>query len=108
MTKLQLNPKFEKIVFDILKTRPTAIAVFAFGSRVKGSAKPLSDLDLALKGKISKAQLEVLRDHFEQSDLPFKVDIVLWDELDDGFKKHIQNDLVEIKPMNRLLILHDR
>jgi hypothetical protein len=33
------------------------------------------------------------QDDFEESNLPFKVDIVVWDQLDSHFQQHIQKDL---------------
>jgi len=54
----------------------------------------LSDLDLCLKDNYDKSTVRKLQDAFTESDLPFKVDIVVWAELSDGFKKQIEADLV--------------
>jgi len=47
-----------------------------FGSRIKGTSKRLSDLDVCLKDKILDSDYELLKEKFEKSDLPFKVDLV--------------------------------
>lgn len=52
--------------------------VRVFGSRAMGRARPFSDLDLLVRtGKrLSWEQRIALQDAFEQSELPFRVDIV--------------------------------
>lgn len=95
MKSIQLEPKHFTIVKEILKKYE--INVYVFGSRAKNSAKPLSDLDLCLKENYDKSTVRKLQDAFEESDLPFKVDIVVWSELSDGFKNHIENDLVKFE-----------
>jgi predicted nucleotidyltransferase len=93
MKLIQLEPKHLTIVKEIIKKYE--VNVYVFGSRVKNSAKPLSDLDLCLKNNYDKSTVRKLQDAFEESDLPFKVDIVVWSELSDGFKNHIESDLVK-------------
>ncbi|MFZ4402776.1 MAG: nucleotidyltransferase family protein [Pseudobdellovibrionaceae bacterium] len=70
---------------------------YIFGSRAKGTAKPLSDIDLLTKHKITKLQMSSLREELEESSLPMKVDIVVWDDISAEFQKRIANDLIEIK-----------
>lgn len=52
--------------------------VAVFGSRATGRARPYSDLDLLVlePPQLSGSQRADLRDAFEASDLPFKVDVV--------------------------------
>lgn len=93
MKMIQLEPKHLEIVKKILND--FKVLAYVFGSRVKNTAKNLSDLDLCLRDNYDKTIVRKLQDAFEESDLPFKVDIVVWSELSDGFKKHIEADLVE-------------
>jgi hypothetical protein len=55
---------------------------------VTGKAKPFSDLDLAVMGAepLPSATLTALVDAFDESDLPFKVDIVDWAVTEDSFR----------------------
>ena len=92
MKTIQLEYKHLEIVKKILKDMN--ISVFVFGSRAKNKAKPLSDLDLCLKDKYDKSTVRKLQDAFDESDLPFKVDVVVWSELSEEFKKHIETDLL--------------
>jgi type I restriction enzyme S subunit len=46
---------------------------------------------------ISQLEKSELEEQFEESDLPFTVDIIDWDSISAAFKQHIQHDLVTIK-----------
>ena len=69
-----------KIVQTILQRHVPECEVRLFGSRSKRTAKPYSDLDLAIVGKekISRKILHSLKDDFQESDLPFRVDVLDW------------------------------
>jgi predicted nucleotidyltransferase len=65
-------------VKSILRKYVPDCEVRAFGSRVAGTSKEYSDLDLAIVGKekISDAILFALKEDFQDSDLPFRVDVL--------------------------------
>lgn len=73
---------------------PPGVQVLAFGSRARGGAKPWSDLDLCLKGPVGLAEVSALREALVESDLPFRVDLVVWDDLDEGFRQIVARDAV--------------
>jgi predicted nucleotidyltransferase len=91
------SPKHAKIIQDILSRHPYAF--FAFGSRVKGTHKEFSDLDLCYKENISDSVIATLQHEFEQSDLPFKVDIVAWNRCAPEFQQHIADDLISVEKL---------
>ncbi len=68
--------------------------VRAFGSRVTGSAKKHSDLDLAVicQTKLSRRTKTLIREAFEESDLPFRVDVVDYNTASDSFRAIIDAD----------------
>jgi len=73
--------------------------VWAFGSRAKWTAKPYSDLDLAV---ITDQPLPLktsanLSDDFSESDLPWKVDVVDWATTRAPFRKIIERDKVVVQ-----------
>lgn len=74
------------LVKDIMKQYPNTVV---FGSRVKGTQKKYSDLDLAIKDPITGYNYVLLQEAFEESDLPFTVDLVEYDRCDDYFKQII-------------------
>ncbi len=95
MKTIQLEPRHLKIVKDILTNYPFKVLVF--GSRAKGTAKNLSDLDLVILDDIDKSTYRKIMDEFEESNLPFKVDLIIWNKIDSNFQNHIKNDLVELE-----------
>ena len=76
------------IIKQILQKHIPDAEVRAFGSRVSGTAKIYSDLDLAIieKNKITAKVLMQLKDDFEESDIPFRIDILDWYTISDEFK----------------------
>jgi predicted nucleotidyltransferase len=85
-----------RIVRAILHRHLPGRAVWAFGSRVKGSARPYSDLDLAVMGKrpVSLATLAAAKEAFSESDLPWQVDLVDWPSLGQRFRRVIEREHV--------------
>ncbi|GAB4270727.1 MULTISPECIES: nucleotidyltransferase family protein [Deferrisoma] len=71
--------------------------VRVFGSRVEGTARRFSDLDLAVVGPASDEELEALRDAFSASDLPIQVDLVRWEDLPDGIRGAIGGRFVVLQ-----------
>jgi predicted nucleotidyltransferase len=90
--KLQMLPGELEIVCAILRRHVPDRAVWAFGSRVKGTARPCSDLDLTILGDESlplSTQAE-LAEEFAESDLPYKVDIGDWATTSERFREIIR------------------
>jgi predicted nucleotidyltransferase len=98
MKSIQLEERHFRIVNDIFKKYE--VKAYVFGSRARNTAKPLSDLDLCLKDDYDKSTVRKLQDAFEESDLPFKVDIVIWSEISESFIKHIEKDLINFEKQN--------
>ena len=91
---IDLNPKHVETIQRILAEHIPECEVRAFGSRVQWTAKDYSDLDLAVVGSepLSLRQLRRLKEAFEESDLPIRVDVVDWQALADWFKKVIATE----------------
>ena len=71
----------------------------AFGSRATWTAKDYSDLDLAIVGvsALDCRTLGQLKEAFEQSDLPMRVDVLDWHTITDRFRKVIEQDYVVVQ-----------
>jgi predicted nucleotidyltransferase len=95
-----LNEQQLKIVHDILQKHVPEEKIMVFGSRITGTIKPYSDLDLCIMGTqpLSLQQLGDLREDFSESDLPFRVDIVEWTTITPEFKKIIEAHCEELPP----------
>lgn len=92
---IDLRPDHAKIVHEIIaRYLPAGVSVRVFGSRAKWTAKPHSDLDLALKGKqpLPRSVLGDLAEAFSESDLPFRVDVVDWHTVAPSFQAVIDRD----------------
>ena len=78
----------------ILATYTGGCEVRAFGSRINGTSKTYSDLDLAVvgNGKLERRVKMLLREAFEESDLPFRVDVIDYNAVSESFREIINND----------------
>ena len=77
--------------------------VWAFGSRVRGKARPTSDLDFAVLGDapLSFEVLAALRDAFSESNVPYKVDVVDWAATSEAFRDIIRREHVPVQRPGR-------
>lgn len=91
MSTVQLTNEEFNIIKNILQVYPYKF--YVFGSRVKSTAHPFSDLDLCYKSAIPLEVVSEMKEAFEESDLPFEVDLVSWHRCTDDFKACIQSDL---------------
>ena len=98
LEKIDIDAKHLKEILTILKMRAPDSTVIAFGSRVEFTAKPNSDLDLAIICDKKTAQKAIPRivDDFQESDIPFNIDILDYNRLPDNIKKNIDKEFVEI------------
>ena len=91
-TSIQITAEELITVQQILKRNlPQSAIVWVFGSRAGINIKKFSDLDLAIddNSPLPYATIVNLKCDFEESDLPFKVDIVDWHQLDQSFQNRI-------------------
>ncbi len=92
---ITIEPHHYKIVTDIL-SRYKGYDFYAFGSRTKGNPKKFSDLDICILQPAPLSVVGNLKEDFENSRLPYKVDIVLWQRCSAEFQSLIKDDLVKI------------
>lgn len=88
---IKATPEQLRLISAILAAHAPGVEVRAFGSRVGGTPKDYSDLDLALVGpaKLEPAIMATLREAFEESDIPFRVDLLDWHTISKEFQKVI-------------------
>ncbi len=86
-----IEEKHLEIINAILAKYPYTF--YAFGSRVKGAPKKFSDLDVCFIEKIPIIEKNHLEEDFEESDLPYKVDLLDWYQCDEAFQHLIYPDL---------------
>lgn len=100
---IDLNPHHLETVRRILVEHVPQCEVRAFGSRVNSTAKDYSDLDLAVvtPGKLRDDTLRLLKEAFEESDLPFRVDVLDWHATSPQFQKVIEKQYEVIQEARR-------
>jgi predicted nucleotidyltransferase len=67
--------------------------IIVFGSRIHGTAKPWSDLNLAIKADsaLDWKLLAEIKKTFQESELSFRVDVLDWSDIAESFRKAIGN-----------------
>jgi len=93
MNNFQLESRHLKILKDILVKHPYQF--YAYGSRVKGTAKKYSDLDLCYYD-VPRQEISKLREELTKSNLPFFVELVAWKRMRPTFRESISKDLTLI------------
>jgi type I restriction enzyme, S subunit len=96
---IDILPEHWLLVEAILKRHVSKEEVWAFGSRVNGTARKYSDLDLVVitNRPLSLEISAALNDDFSESDLPFKVDVVDWSTTSEAFRSIIELQKVVVQ-----------
>lgn len=85
---LHIEARHLKLIKEILAKFVPGTVVWAYGSRVHGeNLKPFSDLDLVIISdeSLPTSTITALHDAFSDSDLPWRIDLAEWSDLDPSF-----------------------
>lgn len=84
--------RLEKMIVGFLKDEK--VRVVLFGSRSRGDNKLYSDVDVGVipYGKFDKSKITKLNEMIENSTIPYKVEIVNFNEVSKEFKKEVLKD----------------
>lgn len=98
--QIAVSAEHLQFLLDEIRTFIPKATVWAFGSRIDGTARPASDLDLAVHCDKETAQKELpkLNERLIESDLPFKVQILDFDRLPENMQANIKTNYVELYP----------
>jgi predicted nucleotidyltransferase len=85
-------------VKNILNKTVPHCEVRAFGSRVNGTSREYSDLDLAIVGekKLGISVLGDVQEAFMESTIPFRVDVLDYNAISEKFRKIIDAEYERI------------
>lgn len=94
---IDLESEYIEFIKKVVSSFLRDYKLYIFGSRAKNKARKYSDIDIAidseeLDGEI-KSRLEF---EFENSTIPYEVDIVDLKNISESFKNLIKNDLLEL------------
>jgi type I restriction enzyme S subunit len=94
---IDITSQQRQTLVDLLRQNIPDVEVWAYGSRVQWTARRNSDLDLVAFIPLSKkSRIEELREALAESDLPFLVDLHIWDEIPERFHEIIRANYVVI------------
>ena len=94
---MALNPAIDvtaeqrKTLLALLAKHLPNTAAWVYGSRAKWTSRPQSDLDMVVfAAPQQNGRVNDLREAFEESNLPFRVDLFVWDNTPEQFRKQIE------------------
>jgi type I restriction enzyme, S subunit len=102
--QLEMRPDYEAMVRQILVQAVPQAEVWAFGSRANWTSRDTSDLDIvlrcpgALESPFPFALVNGLKEAFDESDVPFLVDVLDWATVSPKFRQVIEREYVVIQP----------
>ena len=72
---------------------PNIDEIIIFGSRARGDYREYSDIDIAIKGELTKLEIALIREHLEESKIPYVTDVVEYSKIvDKKFKEEIDKE----------------
>lgn len=90
-----ISQKYRIKVENIARKKiPDDVKLFVFGSSIDEHRERFYDIDLGVIGKIDGKIIHELREDFEESDLPYKIDVVNFNEVDEQFSNAVFSDKV--------------
>ena len=94
--QVAISARHLRCLLDEIERHIPQATVWAFGSRVTGSPRPASDLDLAehCDEATARKNLSRLNETLVESDLPFKVQILDFDRLPENMRANIEANYI--------------
>lgn len=86
--------ELQRIVWSFFN--PKQVNAFVFGSQARGDAHQVSDVDLALEGKINVQELAQLREALEESTLPYTIDVVDMSKASEQFRLSAKQHMIAL------------
>ncbi|PIP63804.1 hypothetical protein COW97_00565 [Candidatus Roizmanbacteria bacterium CG22_combo_CG10-13_8_21_14_all_34_12] len=86
--------QIKNILFKFLD--PQKNKVFIFGSRAIGKARKFSDIDIGIKSEkeINTLLLSDIKEAFEESNIPYTVDVVDFSQVSDKFNEVAKQKII--------------
>ncbi len=92
---IDITTEQRKTILALLKRHLPDTEAWMYGSRIKWTSNPQSDLDMVVLSTPEQAHgVSSLREAFEDSNLPFRVDLFVWNDVPDSFRNEIEREHV--------------
>lgn len=91
---IDLAPEVLALLKELITEYVPECEIRVFGSRIHTTAKPYSDIDIALKcsNPIDRQMMNRLKEALQESILPIRVDVLDWDGISEEFRGVIEKD----------------
>jgi len=91
--EIDITPEQREVLLALLQRHIPGVPAWAYGSRVKHRARPNSDLDLVVfTTPAQRPQVMELKEALDESNIPFRVDLHIWDDVPERFHEIIRNE----------------
>ena len=88
---IDITAEQRETVLALLQRHLPNTAAWVYGSRAKWTSRPQSDLDMVVFATPEQnSRVSDLREAFEESNLPFRVNLFVWDEVPEQFREQIE------------------
>ena len=105
---IDITAEQRETVLALLQRHLPNTTAWVYGSRAQWTSRPQSDLDMVVFATPEEnSQVSDLRESFEESNLPFRVDLFIWDEVPEQFRNQIEAEhavLAEREEQSRLTL----
>lgn len=83
----------------VIPLKETGANVWIFGSRARGDHKKFSDIDILVEShdKNISSLLSNIREKFEEGNFPYKIDLLLIEDLAQSYKDSVLEDRIRLK-----------
>lgn len=96
-SRVEITTEQRELLLTYLPRFIPGVTVWAYGSRVKRTAKEHSDLDLVVFATPQQQSAVCdLQEALDESNLPFLVDLHIWDDLPERFRDFIRQEYLVI------------
>ena len=90
---IDITSEQRKTLLALLARHLPDTTVWVYGSRIQWTARPQSDLDMLVFASPSQNhRVSALREALEESNLPFRIDLFVWDDVPESFRKKIKSE----------------